>query len=91
MVIMDQAGWHTTKKTKIPQNISILHLPPYSPEINPQENIWQYLKSNFLSNRVFNHKEDIINACVDGWLELINFPLFISSIATRERARLNYL
>lgn len=90
VVVMDQAGWHTTKKLHLPQNISILHLPPYSPEINPQENIWQYLKSNFLSNRVFNSKEDILKACVEAWQELINFPLLISSIATRNWASLNY-
>jgi transposase len=42
VVVMDQAGWHSTKRLEIPNNISILHLPPYSPELNPQEQVWQY-------------------------------------------------
>ena len=52
VVVLDGAGWHKPgKRLRVPDNISLLHLPPYSPELNPQENIWQYLRQNFLSNR----------------------------------------
>jgi len=53
VVLLDQAGWHTSTKLKVPANISLLPLPPKAPELNPQENVWQYLRGNWLSNRVF--------------------------------------
>ena len=54
VVLMDQAGWHTSDKLDLPANISILLLPPKSPELNPTENTWQFLRDNRLSNRVSN-------------------------------------
>ena len=84
VIIMDQASWHQTKQIQIPDNLSILHLPPYSPELNPQENIWRYLKDSFLSNRVFDNIEAITDACCDAWNSLINTPHLIKSIGTRE-------
>ena len=53
VVLLDQAGWHTSSKLNVPANISLLALPPKSPELNPTENVWQYLRDNWLSNRVF--------------------------------------
>ncbi len=53
VVVTDNAGWHTTRAIDIPANLSLLFLPPYSPELNPQENIWQFLRQNYLSSRVF--------------------------------------
>ena len=54
VVIVDGAGWHKPGgRLRQPDNISMLILPPYSPELNPQENIWQFLWQNYLSNRVF--------------------------------------
>jgi hypothetical protein len=88
VVILDQAGWHARQNINIPQNISILHLPPYSPELNPQENVWQYLKNTFLSNRVFHSSEDIADACVDAWNSFANTPELIASIASRDWAKL---
>ena len=52
VVLLDQAGWHTSAKLKIPANISLLPLPPKSPELDPTENVWQYMRDNWLSNRV---------------------------------------
>jgi transposase len=53
VLILDRAGWHRTGgKLSMPNNISLLYLPAYSPELNPTENIWQYMRQNFLSNRV---------------------------------------
>ena len=84
VVIMDQAGWHTTSSIALPSNISILHLPPYSPELNAQENIWLYLKDTFLSNRVFATLDSITDACCDAWNALAGSPELIQSIGNRE-------
>jgi putative transposase len=78
------AGWHQTGgKLKVPDNISLLKLPAYSPELNPAETIWQYLRQNQLSNRVFDSYEAIVDACCDAWNALIAEPGRIRSIATR--------
>ena len=53
VLILDQAGWHGAKDLKAPKNISLLPLPPRAPELNPQENIWQFMRANWLSNRIF--------------------------------------
>ena len=53
-LLMDGAGWHKAKELKIPENITIITLPAYSPELNPVENIWQFLRQNYLSNRALN-------------------------------------
>ena len=52
VVIMDQAGWHKVRKLAVPANITILYLPPYSPELNPVENLWGYLRSHYMRDRV---------------------------------------
>lgn len=83
IVIMDKAAWHTTQKLTIPDNLSFLFLPPRSPELNPEENIWQYLRQNFLSNRVFETYEEIVSACCDAWNRLMATPEKIRSIGFR--------
>jgi transposase len=63
ILVLDQAGWHVSKKLLIPHNITLLPLPPKSPELNPIENIWQFMRDNWLSNRVFKSYEDILDHC----------------------------
>jgi len=88
VVIVDGAGWHKPGgRLKLPDNISTLVLPPYSPELNPQENIWQYLRQNYLSNRVFDTYNAIVDACCAAWNALIQQPDQIMSIASREWAK----
>lgn len=60
VVILDQASWHRSKKLIVPEGIELLLLPPYSPELNPVENLWQYVKANYLSARVYKDMEEII-------------------------------
>ena len=72
---MDRAGWHTTDKLAVPKNITILLLPSRSPELNPVENIWQYLRQNWLSNRVFDDYEAILDAGCEAWRRLIANPM----------------
>lgn len=83
VVVMDKASWHTTPALKVPANLSILYLPPYSPELNPQENIWQFLRQTYLSNRLFETYEDIVDACCKAWNALLAEAGRITSIATR--------
>jgi transposase len=87
VVLLDGAGWHRTgSKLRLPNNISLLKLPPYSPELNPVENIWQFLRQNYLSNIVFDNYEAIVDSCCAAWNALIAEQGRIKSIATRSWA-----
>ena len=86
VLMVDQAGWHLSPKLNIPDNITLLPLPPRSPELNPVENIWQYLRDNWLSNRVFNSYDDIVALCCEAWNKLIDRPWKIISIGMRDWA-----
>ncbi len=70
----------------VPDNIVLLHLPPYSPELNPMENVWDYLHQNKLCALVWDNYDDIIDACKTAWNWLIADPARITSIGTREWA-----
>jgi transposase len=86
VLLLDRAGWHTTAALAVPRNITMILLPSRAPELNPVENIWQYLRQNWLSNRVFDTYEDIIDAACDAWRKLTAKPETITSIATRQWA-----
>ena len=84
VIIIDGAGWHTTNALKVPENMSLLPLPPYSPELNPQENIWQYLRQNYLAGRIFKDYNAIVDAACNAWNALTNETGRITSIASRD-------
>jgi transposase len=86
ILILDQAGWHGAKDLRIPRNLSLLPLPPRAPELNPQENIWQFMRQNWLSNRIFKSFDDIVDNCCYAWNTLIDQPWKIMSIARRDWA-----
>jgi hypothetical protein len=99
VVIMDRAGWHETRKLAVPENLTIILLPARSPELNPPysdclqsltsqrvENIWQYLRQNWLSNRVFQDFDAILDAGCDAWNRLMALPDTIRSIGWRDWA-----
>jgi len=88
VVLMDRAGWHTTAKLDVPKNITIMLLPSRSPELNPVENIWQFMRANWLSNRVFDTYEDIVDAGCDAWNKLVKQPKTITSIGMRKWAHI---
>jgi len=88
VVVMDRAGWHTTENLNVPGNITIILLPPRSPELNPVENIWQYMRSNWLSNSVFESYEAIIEAGCVAWNKLLAEPTTIHSIGMRQWAHI---
>jgi transposase len=61
VLVLDNAGWHVAKALKVPENLTLLPLPPYSPELNPVERLWQWLRSHQLSNRVYADYDDLVN------------------------------
>ena len=86
VLLLDQAGWHLSTQLKVPANITLMPLPPKSPELNPVENIWQYMRENWLSNRVFRSYDDILDHCCYAWNKLVERPWSIMSIGMRDWA-----
>ena len=84
VIVMDGAGYHEKAASlNVPNNISLLTLPPYSPELNPTENVWQFLRQNYLANRVFENYDAILDACCHAWRKFIADPDKIASITQR--------
>jgi transposase len=71
IVLMDKAGWHIADDLVVPTNLSLAFLPPYSPELNPIERLWLYLRDNRLTHRVFADTAQIIETCCDAWNALL--------------------
>lgn len=89
-VICDGAGWHAKGSgLKLPDNIVLLPLPPYSPELNSMENVWEYLRANRLSAGVWDSYDEIIRACAEAWRWFMADPDRIRSIGTRHWATVN--
>jgi DDE superfamily endonuclease len=87
VLVCDGAGWHQQGgRLRVPDNITMLPLPPYAPELNPMENVWAYLRPNKLCRLVWDSYGDIVAACNDGWHFLVNDPARISSIGARSWA-----
>jgi transposase len=76
-----------TDKLDVPDNISIIALPSRSPELNPVENIWQFMRDNWLSNRVFTSYDNIVDHCCYAWNRLVDQPWRIMSIGLRQWAQ----
>jgi hypothetical protein len=85
-LIVDQAGWHLSGRLTVPPNITLIPSPAKCPELNPQENVWQFMRDNWLSNRIFKSFDDIVDHCSDAWNMLIDQPCRIMSIGMRQRA-----
>ena len=87
VLILDRAGWHTSPKLTLPKNITLLPLPSYAPELNPVEQVWAYLRANFLSHRVWDSYDAIVQACCHAWTTLMSTPEQVTSITTRAWAQ----
>lgn len=84
LLVLDCAGWHRSNDLIIPDNIEIIYLPPYSPELNPVERLWRYYKDNLIVNRVYNSLEDLEIAVCE-------FVKKISTEVLRSICSVNYL
>jgi transposase len=88
LLVLDQAGWHTTAKLPQFPNLSLLLLPAGSPELNPTEQVWQQLRDRSLANRCYDSYEHIVEACCTAWNQFPQIPGAIRSLCTRTWARL---
>jgi putative transposase len=85
VLLVDQAGWHLSTRLVVPANITIIPLPPKCPELNPVENVWQFLRDNWLSNRIFKSYDALVDHCCAAWNKLVDQPWRIMSIGLRQR------
>lgn len=88
VIVVDQAAWHTTKRLKRFNNISLLPLPPASPELNPTEQVWQVLRDEHLANRCYEDYDSIVGACCDAWNAFVDIPGKVSKLCSRSWAKL---
>lgn len=88
VVIVDGAGWHTMDTAALFSNVTLIKLPPYSPELNPIEQVWQWLRQNCLSNRVFQGFEEIVELVSEAWNCFISDIERVKSICSREWIKL---
>ncbi len=87
VLLVDQAGWHLSAHLVVPPNITIVPLPAKGPELNPQENVWEFMRDNWLSNRVFSCYDTLVDHCYDAWNKLTDQPWRIVSLGLREWAQ----
>ncbi len=86
VLLLDQAGWHQSRHLVVPDNITLVPLPAKAPELNPVETVWQFIRENWLSNRVFTSYSDILDHCCAAWNKLTDQPWTIMSIGLRDWA-----
>ncbi len=86
VLILDQAGRHISAGLVIPANITLRLLQAKCPELNPVENVWQFMRDNWLSNRIFKSYDDILDHCCFAWNRLTDQPWRIMSIGLRQWA-----
>ena len=67
VMFWDQAGFHTANELKVPANLTLIPLPPYSPELNPIENLWHYLRAHHWSNRTYANYDELLDAATAAW------------------------
>ncbi len=89
LLVLDGAGWHGAAGVAIPDNITLLTLPPYSPELNPMENVWEYLRANKLAITVFDSYAAIVDTCCTAWNFFANDTAAVASITSRSWAQVN--
>jgi transposase len=91
VMVLDQAGWHVAKALAVPANVTLIHLPPKSPELNPAENLWHYLRSHFWSNRLYKTWEDLKAAAIDGWRRVCLAPETLKTVCADTAMRGNQI
>lgn len=87
VMVLDQAGWHGAKNLVVPDCFTLLPLPSYSPELNPVERVWLYLRERFLSLRVFTDYRAIVDACCAAWNRLVAEPGRLRSLCDQSWIR----
>ena len=88
IVIMDGAGWHSNDIDSSFDNLSIIKLPAYSPELNPIEQVWSWMRQHHLANRKFNGYEDIVNEVCSAWNDFVSCSSRLMEMCTRDWMKL---
>ncbi len=83
VVIMDGAGWHTNDIAEPFDNVSIIKLPPYSPELNPIEQVWSWLRQHSLANQSFANYEDIVSKVCRAWNRFLECSARVRQMCSR--------
>ncbi|MBD1559672.1 IS630 family transposase [Vibrio sp. S9_S30] len=83
VVIMDGAGWHTEDIVSQFDNVSIIKLPPYSPELNPIEQVWSWLRQHYLANQRFENYDDIVAQICSAWNSFLESPKRVTRMCSR--------
>ncbi|GHS91524.1 hypothetical protein AGMMS49957_18340 [Synergistales bacterium] len=84
LMFMDQASWHKAKALTMPENIELVFLPPYSPDLNPQEQIWDELREKFFCNKTFTTLKAVIDNAVKGLQSIEKLPEKIKQLTHRD-------
>lgn len=87
VLVWDGAGFHRSRHLQVPENITLVQLPPYSPELNPVENLWHFLKSHHWSNRVYEDYEHLILAAEQAWQRVCLNTQTIQSVCNAPYAK----
>ena len=85
-LVLDGAGYHIAAALTIPENVTLVRLPPYAPELTPIENVWEYLRGNKLAITVFDSYDDILDKSCNAWTFFADDNDRITSITTRSWA-----
>ena len=80
VIVLDGAGWHAIAPDRLPASITLVQQPPYSPECNPIERVWLFMRERFLSLQVWPDREAIIQACCDAWNAVVDEPGRLQSL-----------
>jgi hypothetical protein len=89
IIVLDGAGWHCSKALVTPANLTLIIQPPFAPEVNPAENVWEYLRKNKLAIRIYETYDAIVQACCEAWNDLMETPDRIISLASRHWAEVS--
>ena len=89
LLVLDGAGWHGGSDLVVPENLTLLTLPPYAPELNPVQNVWQYRRANKPAITVFDSYDDIVTKCCQAWRFFADDPHAVVSITSRNWAAIN--
>lgn len=89
VMVLDRAGWHVSAKLRVPANVTLVHLPPKSPELNPAENLWHYFRSHYWSNRHYRTWDDLKQAAVNAWRRVCLVPELIKFVCADTALRAN--
>jgi transposase len=89
VMVLDRAGWHTAAALVIPSNVTLVYLPPKSPELNPAENLWHYLRSHYWSNRFYQTWEHHKTAAVEAWRSVCLVPELVKTVCADTAVRAN--